>query len=118
PKGDLIEDCLARVPAERTNDVIVLDPTDNERPVGLNLLAGAADAPELVADQVVFIFHQLFAAFWGPRTDDLLRAALLTLVTEPGMTLVEVPLLLMNPAFRRRFAGAIAADPIGLAPFW
>jgi hypothetical protein len=117
PKGDLVADVLDRVPPGRTGDVIVLDPTDDERPVGLNLLAGAASDPELVVDQVVGIFHQLYSAFWGPRTDDILRAALLTLVPEPGMTLCEVPLLLTDPAFRRRLVGRLD-DPIALEPFW
>jgi Type IV secretion-system coupling protein DNA-binding domain len=117
PKGDLVSDVLERVPASRTQDVVVLDPTDDSRPVGLNLLTGATEAPELVVDQVVGIFHQLYKAFWGPRTDDILRAALLTLVAEPGMTLCEVPLLLTDPAFRRRLVGRVD-DPVALGPFW
>jgi hypothetical protein len=117
PKGDLVTDVLDRVPPSRTGDVIVLDPADDERPVGLNLLAAAADSRELVADQVVGIFHSLYAAYWGPRTDDILRAALLTLVGVPGMTLAEVPLLLSDAVFRARLVGRVN-DPIALGPFW
>ncbi len=117
PKGDLVADVLDRVPPSRVGDVCLLDPTDEERPVGLNLLSGATAAPELVADQVVGIFHQLYASSWGPRTADILRSALLTLADEPGMTLCEVPLLLTDPAFRRRLVGRID-DPIALGPFW
>jgi len=118
PKGDLVMECLKRVPLNRTRDVIVLDAADDQRPVGLNLLATDQANAELVAEHVVFIFHQLFSAFWGPRTDDVLRAALLTLMRQPGMTLVEVPLLLTNPAFRRRFVAQVQDDVVGLAPFW
>lgn len=117
PKGDLVADVLERVPRHRVGDVILLDPTDVERPVGFNLLAGASEAPELVVDQVVSVFHHLFSAFWGPRTDDILRAALLTLAAEPGMTLVEVPQLLTDEAFRRRMVAAVD-DPVALEPFW
>lgn len=117
PKGDLVSDVLDRVPVSRTGDVIVLDPTDDERPVGLNLLASDEDGRELVVDQVVGIFHQLYSAFWGPRTDDILRAALLTLVGVPGMTLAEVPLLLTDAGFRRRLVGRVD-DPVALGPFW
>ena len=63
------------------------------------------------------IFHQLYRAFWGPRTDDILRAALLTLVSQPGVTLCEVPLILTDPGFRRRLVGRID-DPVALGPFW
>lgn len=117
PKGDLVADVLDRVPRDRVGDVILLDPTDAARPVGLNLLAGAAESPELVTDQVVSVFHHLYKAFWGPRTDDILRAALLTLAAEPGMTLVEVPLLLTDESFRRRMVAAVD-DPVALEPFW
>lgn len=117
PKGDLVADILDRVPPGRVRDVIVLDPTDDERPVGLNLLAGADDAAELVVEQVVGIFHQLYRAFWGPRTDDILRAALLTLVSAPDTTLCEVPLLLTDAGFRRRLVGRVD-DPVGLDQFW
>lgn len=117
PKGDLIQDCLDRVPPSRTNDVILLDPTDDDRPVGLNPLAGANGRSDLVVEQVVGIFHKLYAEFWGPRTDDILRAALLTLTSQPGMTLCEVPLLLTDEGFRRRLVGRID-DPIALEPFW
>jgi len=117
PKGDLVGDVLDRVPANRVDDVVLLDPTDEARPVGLNLLAGADHAPELIVDQVVGLFHQLYRAFWGPRTDDILRSALLTLVGEPGMTLCEVPLLLTDPSMRRRLTGRLD-DPVALGPFW
>lgn len=117
PKGDLVADVLDRVPRERVGDVILLDPTDADRPVGLNLLAGASESPELVSDQVVSIFHGLFKAFWGPRTDDILRSAILTLAGQPGMTLVEVPQLLTDEGFRRRMVATVD-DPVALGPFW
>jgi len=117
PKSDLVEDIIARVPSRREDDIIILDPTDDERPVGINLLAGGVEAPELVAEQILGTFHRLYAASWGPRTDDILRAALLTLVGVPGMTLAEIPLLLTDAAFRRNIVGRVD-DPIGLGPFW
>ena len=70
PKGDLVADVLDRIPPERTGDVVLLDPADEQRPVGLNLLARPSDSPELVVDQVVSIFHDLYRESWGPRTDE------------------------------------------------
>jgi hypothetical protein len=117
PKGDLVSEVLDRVPGERTGDVVVFDPADETRPVGLNLLARPGESPELVVDQVVSIFHDLYRESWGPRTDDILRAALLTLVGVPGMTLAEVPLLLTDPGFRQPLVGRLD-DPVALGPFW
>jgi hypothetical protein len=115
PKGDLVADVLDRVPVHRLNDVIVLDPMD-DKPAGLNLLACTEADRELVVDQVANIFATLFHAGWGARTDDIMRAALLTLAGVPGMTLVEIPLLLTDAGFRRRLVGRVD-DPI-LQQFW
>jgi hypothetical protein len=117
PKGDLVSEVLDQVPAARLNDVIVLDPTDEDQPVGLNLLAADETDRELVTEQLVGTLHNLYQASWGPRTDDILRSALLTLVGVPGMTLTEVPLLLTDAAFRRRLVGRLD-DPVALGPFW
>lgn len=117
PKGDLITDLLDRIPAGRAADVILVDPTDPERSVGLNLLEKSGMASEVIVDQVVGVFKRLFAGFWGPRTDDVLRSALLSLMHSPDTTLCDVPLLLQDPAYRRQILDKID-DPIGLAPFW
>jgi Type IV secretory system Conjugative DNA transfer len=117
PKGDLVADVLARIPADRIGDVVLLDPTDIERPVGFNPLALGGRSPELAADQLLGLFHSLYVAHWGPRTHDILGASLLTLARMPGMTLSALPLLLTDAGFRRRIVSRVS-DPIGLSPFW
>jgi hypothetical protein len=117
PKGDLIADVLQRIPSHRVGDVVLIDPTDTERPVGLNPLARAGRSPELVADQLLGLFHSLYIAHWGPRTHDILSASLLTLARLPDMTLAVLPLLLTDAGFRRRVVPRVS-DPIGLGPFW
>ena len=117
PKGDLIQDILERIPTHRLGDVVVLDPTDHDAPVGLNPLATNGRSAELVADQLLATFHGLYAAHWGPRTSDILHASLLTLARTRGMSLPALPLLLGDPAFRRRLVGRVN-DPLGLGPFW
>jgi hypothetical protein len=117
PKGDLVADVLERIPPGRIGDVVLLDPTDTERPVGFNPLALGGRSPELVADQLLGLFHALYVAHWGPRTHDILGASLLTLARTPGMTLSALPLLLTDAGFRRRVVPRVV-DPIGLEPFW
>jgi hypothetical protein len=117
PKGDLVRDVLDRVPRQRLDDVIVLDPTDDERPVGLNLLSGSETDRELVTEHVVGTLHNLYHTSWGPRTDDILRSAVLTLTGVPGMTIADIPILLTDDGFRRRLVARID-DPIALGPFW
>jgi len=118
PRGDLVAEVLARIPRERIDDVVIIDPTASEgsRPVGLNPLASDGRSPELVADQMLGIFHELFPT-WGARLSDILGGALLTLARVPGMTLAALPLLLSDATFRRSLLAGID-DPIGLEPFW
>jgi Type IV secretion-system coupling protein DNA-binding domain len=117
PKGDLIAECLRVIPAERMSDVVLIDPSDHERPVGLNPLVLNGRSPELVADQLLGLWHAMYASSWGPRTADILGASLLTLARTPGMTIAALPVLLTNPSFRRRIVARVS-DPIGLGPFW
>ncbi|MGH9176018.1 MAG: type IV secretory system conjugative DNA transfer family protein, partial [Vicinamibacterales bacterium] len=118
PKGDLVSDLLARVPSERMDDIVVLDPTDNT-PVGLNPLAGQGRSPEARADGVLAVFRSLYGDAWGPRTNDILHACLLTLTRHEQASLVMVPLLLTNAGFRHSVAGRAArGDPLGVGSFW
>lgn len=117
PKGDLIQDVLARIPAERMRDVVLIDPTDHEAVVGINPLVSTAGSSELVADQLLGVFHHQYAASWGPRTSDILYASLLSLARTPGMSLAALPLLLSDPIFRRGLVGALE-EPVVLQPFW
>jgi Helicase HerA, central domain/TraM recognition site of TraD and TraG len=114
PKGELVEDLLARIPAGREGEVDLLDPLD-EAPPGLNVLD--SPDPDLGVDQLVGIFRRVFERYWGPRSDDILRAAVLTLSTaSPTSTLADVPRLLADRAWQASLAAQID-DPV-LTPFW
>ncbi len=118
PKGDLVQSVLERMPAARRNDVIVLDPADTTWPVGLNPLESVDDDhAEVVVENLVGLFKSLYRQSWGPRLDDILRAALLTLAGAKGTTLCEVPLILTDPGYRRQLVGRLD-DPVGLESFW
>lgn len=117
PKGDLVDDIAARVPADRLDDLVILDARD-PAPVGLNGLVGAGD-PDLAADVLLSVFRSLYEESWGPRTHDILHACLLTLARRGDASLVMVPLLLTNPGFRRSTIGRVVQnDPMGLGSFW
>ena len=129
PKTDLVADILARIPEQRRDDVVVIDPTSS-RPVGINPLArvqtarsapsssGGGTSPELVADTVLATLKGVFAESWGVRVEQVLSAALVTLARTPEATLVDLPLLLTNAAYRQRLIAASGADPLGTGQFW
>lgn len=115
PKGDLVDDILARL-KDPPEPLVVIDPERNERPVGLNVLQG--QHRELVAEHVAGTFRRIYEQFWGPRTDDILRACVLTLIRDPRMTLAEVPTCLADPNWRRRLTEPLAREDPVLAGFW
>ena len=117
PKGDLATDFVARLPQERADDVVVLDPT-NPCPVGFNPLAGPPELAVVTAEAVLGVLAELFRDSWGIRTADVLSAALLTLARIPQATLVWLVPLLTNPAFRRRVLALAPPDPLGTDVFW
>ena len=115
PKADLVMDILERIPDSRMNDVVVIDPSDSN-PVGFNPLALPGD-PVLNADAVLAVLREIFSDSWGVRTQQILSAALLTLVKTPGASLLWLPALLTDAEFRRKIVSGVK-DRIGLIPFW
>ncbi len=111
PHGDLVEDVLSFVPKERAKDVIVFDPADNGRPMGLNMLDIISTDPELrkqemdrAALDATEIFIKIFGdEIFGPRIQHYFRNGCLTLMEdeEDGGTLIDVPRLFVDEAFMK-----------------
>jgi hypothetical protein len=114
PKGDLIDDIVDRLPQDTAGRVVILDPDDDSAPPAMNVLDAAE--PHLAVDHLVGIFHRLFEAYWGPRTDDVLRVAALTALRQPGATLADIPRLLSEAAFRAGLTRHL--DDPTLKGFW
>jgi hypothetical protein len=121
PKRQLIDYVSDRIPANLTDRVVVLDAAD-ERPVGFNPLDTEGRNADVVVDGILSAFKAVFEDGWGPRTEDLLHAGLLSLAYagvargEP-YTLLDLPRLLTDAPFRRTVSGAVASNPT-LASFW
>ncbi len=117
--SSLVSRILDRVPEERGDDVIVMDPASTDHAVGLNPLS--VGPAEQAAAFVYHAMHSIYATSWGPRTADLLRAGLLTLALTRAsggqrFTVLEMPELLTNAGFRRSVTGR--ALPPHLGSFW
>jgi hypothetical protein len=107
PHGDAIEEILACIPKERAEDVIVFDPSDVERPFGLNMLEYDAAHPEqktFVINEMIGIFDQLYdlKATGGPMFEQYVRNAMLLIMDDPesGSTLMEISKVLADEDFR------------------
>ena len=115
PKGDLVDDLLARLPEQALRRLVLIDPKETEAPPALNVLEG--EPAEVAVDHVVSVFARIFSAWWGPRTEDVLRSACATLRRLPGATLADVPLLLTDRRFRAPLVSGLS-ERSGLKGFW
>ncbi|MFG2084630.1 helicase HerA domain-containing protein [Spirillospora sp. NPDC048824] len=116
PKGDLVADVLDRLPERAVGKTVVFDPADRGRPPCLNVLAGGD--PAFAAESIVTTFRRCFSSSWGPRLDDLLRSACLTLTRVNGAraTLADIPRLLVDTAYRTRVTSRLTDEL--LQGFW
>lgn len=103
PHGDLVEDTLQCVPKERARDVILFDPADTERPMGLNLLeAKTPEERDRASLDAMEIFIKIFGdEIFGPRIQHYFRNACLTLMEDEdeGATLIDVPRMFVDEEF-------------------
>lgn len=117
PKADLVNDILSRIPENREGDVVVIDPSD-PCPVGFNPLAFKNyENPALIADAILGVLKEIWSDSWGVRIQDVLSAALLTLVETENATLLWLPALLTDENFRKNITGKVK-DKVALQPFW
>ena len=115
PIADLVTNILERIPMDRADDVVVINPADDQ-PVGFNPLSLPGDST-LIADAILAVFKEIFSDNWGIRTQDVLSAALMTLCATKDVTLLWLPALLMDENFREKITKDIK-DKIALKPFW
>ncbi|MBL7141845.1 type IV secretion system DNA-binding domain-containing protein [Patescibacteria group bacterium] len=106
PHGDAINHILERIPKSRAEDVVLFDPGDLERPLGLNMLE--YDTPEqktFVINEIMNIFDKLYdlRATGGPMFEQYFKNACHLIMDDPesGSTLLEVPKVLANDDFRK-----------------
>ncbi len=117
PHGDLCETILDYIPSYRINDVIYLDPSDLTHSFHLNPIEVTDNYQmELVVSGIVATFKKIYGESWGPRLEYILRNTLMTIVRLPNATLLMVPEMLTNEAFRRDAMKHI--DDQVLKSFW
>ena len=113
PHGTLIEEILRRMPVERADDLVILDPTDIDRPVPFNPLVITEDDPlqyrqtrDLVINDIYADVEHAYAANWalvsGPVCESHIRGILgLLLGMDPQQSPWVPNLSLMRVVYNR-----------------
>jgi len=121
PHGSFVEDILPHVPKERVEDVIYFNPSDMERPIGLNMLdAETIDQQDFAIQEMISIFYKLVTdpSMIGPMFEHNMRNAMLTLMADreyPG-TIAEIPRIFTDKEFQK-YKLTKVTDPM-VRSFW
>jgi hypothetical protein len=118
PHGDLFWRVLENLPSRHWNRVAILRPADAGHPVGVNLLGALAwGSRTLVASGVIEVFRTLWGpTLFGPRSEHVLRHAVLAILENPSPTLLGLLRFLIDAQYRAR-ALARVTDPV-VRVFW
>ncbi len=113
PHGDLVEKVLAHIPKERAEDVILFDPADSSRPLGLNMLEyDTEEQKTFVINEMIAIFDKLYdlKATGGPMFEQYMRNAMLLVMDDPNnqATLIEIPKVLADAEYRKQKLAAVS----------
>lgn len=111
PHGDLVDRILGIIPPERIDDVILVDPSDEQFSVGFNFLSAHSDLEKnLLASDLVSVFQRLSTS-WGDQMGSVLQNAILAfLESSQGGTLADLRRFLIEPKFREQFLKTVR-DP-------
>ena len=103
PHGDLIDQVLSRVPEDRINDVVLLDPSDEGYPVGFNILSAHSDLERnLLSSDLVSVFRRLSTSFGDQMNTVLGNAIMAFLESTDGGTLLDLRRFLVETEYRQR----------------
>ncbi len=126
PHGDLANSLIKRIPSERINDVIFIDPSNLDYPVAVNLLEipkglddnAQAMAKDYITESLISIFRKVFSDedSGGHRIEYILRNVIHTAFSVPDATLFTLQKILTNDLFRTSVINQLKDD--SLKDFW
>lgn len=118
PHGDLADAVIDFVPPNRTNDVVILDPSDVSHPFAFNMLEYTDDENKrnLMASGLMGVFKKMYSDSWGPRLEHILRNCLLALVEFPNTSMLGIMRILVDKEYRRKVVSNVQ-NPM-VKSFW
>ena len=117
PHGDTIEAIIPHIPKYRIKDVVLIDPSDSEYPIGFNIFSAKTEVEKIVLSSDITGLFRRFASSWGDQMEAVLSNAINVLLDHPNpQTLITLRRFLVNESFRKEILNAIDDDY--LLQFW
>jgi len=113
PHGDLIESVLSWIHPDRHKDVILIDPSDTEFPVGFNILTAHSEIEkDILSSDLVSAFKRLSTS-WGDQMNSVFANAILAfLESDKGGTLVDLRRFLIEKKYRDEYLKTVTDQSI------
>ncbi len=116
PHGEFVEDVMQLMPPERAEDVIYFNPSDRERPMGLNIMeAYTEEQKHFVVSSIINLMYKLYdphrTGIIGPRFEHAIRNAMLTVMSKENSTFIEVVRVLTDENFVKELLPYVE-DPV------
>ena len=116
PHGSEIDKLLEEMPKHRLKDVILFDPSDKQRPMGLNILeAKSLEEKNMVVNAFIALLYKMYdpnrTGIMGPKLERAIRNVMLTAMEDPQSTLIDVLRLLIDKKYQEQFLPLIK-DPL------
>ncbi len=104
PHGEFVEDLLQLMPPERAEDVVYFNPSDLERPMGMNMMeVDNEEQQHFVVNSIISLMYKLYdphkTGIIGPRFEHAIRNAMLTIMQKKGSTFIELVRILTDPKY-------------------
>ncbi len=117
PHGDVIEETLDFVPEERIEDVVIIDPSDNDYPVSFNPLSNIDPLfKHQLTQGLIEVMEKQFGANWTPRLEHVFRFTTLALLDYPHATMRGMISMLTDRNYRQKVVEYIEDDMV--KRFW
>ena len=111
PHGDLIEGVIRHMTPERLRDVVLVDPSDGDYPIGLNLLSASTDPEKIILSSDLVALFRRFSTSWGDQMTSVLSNAVNAILeSREGGTLIDLRRFLVEAPFRNKFLQTVE-DP-------
>ena len=118
PHGDLCDKVIEHVPEHRLDDVILIDPSDENVSIAFNILSAHSEIEKtLLASDLTSTIRRFASTSWGDQMTAVLDNAILAVLNHPqGGTLLDIQRLLVEKEFRKQFVSEITDSYV--AYFW
>ncbi|MDA1038086.1 MAG: type IV secretion system DNA-binding domain-containing protein, partial [bacterium] len=117
PHGDSAEKIIDSIPEHRINDVVYFNPSDAEHCIGFNVLESVDESQRhLIASGLMGVFKKIWPDVWSARMEHIMNNTILSLLENPGNTLLGINRVLVDRDFRRKIISGVK-DPV-VKSFW